>query len=504
MSLAWSENRIKLFSCFFTLVLCIVATVFIGMYTELSELAVYFLTAGVVFFALFYRNQYYCLYFYIIWLPLQAFVLSGMAATGIFSDRLIIFLSSLKELALVMVMAVLLLKGRLWLKRLTIVDWLFLLNVVLILVYAILPDSVLGVPSSLKVKAFGLRSALITLIVFLVGRTVPYDSQYVKKGIRLLTGMCILIAVFGVFELLFVPRKFLIAGLVPYNVLKGGDLENLLRIDLSYEVEYIGFIFKRMMSFFLSPLSLAYFLILPLGLTLAAMRHRIVGTNKILLHAPIILFLYGVTIILSSTRGVIVTSLIMLILVYWSRHHYKKIFLMMVPLGLILALSPMKQILLQTINLEDPSARAHLFAYTMGVGTVLQHPFGIGLGQAGPTAVFIKGSQGAYGKDDATVGESLYLTMAAERGLPSVVIFCTFAYVLALTCKKLSRESRDDFGKVIGSALFISTIGFMVASIPTEHWLGFQSAAIYWWFAGVAVQMYANISEPDQTPSVSS
>jgi len=454
---------------------------------ESAETLLYAVFFGSLFFHSFNRDPYNCLYFFILWLPFQTFVLSMMSATDIFSNSLITFLAALKELALAVLLTTMLNKRMIQWERLSKGDKLFLLNIAIILLYFVIPDSVFGVSGGLKVRIFGLRASLVTLLLFLVGRYVPYDVAGVTKAIKLLCGVCVLVILFGIVELLFIQRQTLISGLISYNRLKGGDLENLGTVDFSYIVEFGGILVKRMMSFFLSPLGLAYFMIFPFAFVLSAFHQQDVWERKVLPNPLFLLTLIGIAILLSNTRAVIAACLLIVVIVYSGRRSYKG-FVVLGLFALVIAVSPLKSIITATTSLEDPSASAHAFAYVMGVERVLSHPLGIGLGQAGPTSFTIKGAGGLYGQDDASVGESLYLTIAMERGLPGLGVFIIFVSYIAWTGKKLSEMNVDELSTILGMAIFLSTAGFMIASIPTEVWLGFQSAGIYWWFAGLAVQ----------------
>jgi hypothetical protein len=371
--------------------------------------------------------------------------------------------------------------------KLSLVDYLFLLNIAGILIYAVLPDSFFEMSNDLKVKIYGLRSALVTLVIFLMGRYVPYDIKCTIKAIRLLLGVCILIVVFGFVEFFFIPRVDLISGFLPMGVIKGQDSVNLLKGDYSYIVEYSGYYFKRMMSFFLSPLSLAYFLILPFILVFSILWRRRSKGKRIIFHPRLILVFILLAILFSGTRAVIGA----LFLLYFLNRlfTFKRLAILSV-ISFVLVASPIKLVILDTINLTDPSAQAHAFAYTSGIVSVINHPFGIGLGQAGPTAILIKGAAGIYGsEEESSVGESLYLSIAMERGLVGLGLFLLFVGYIARAGKTLGDRSVDNVEAILGKSIFLATVAFLIASIPTEHWLGFQSAAIYWWFAGLVVQL---------------
>lgn len=436
----------------------------------------------------FLLNPYAPLYFLIVWMPLQTGLLSFMADTGMGSDGLIRYLAAMKEVVALCWTVLLLVRGPRATLPFYLTDQIALILVCIATLYLIIPDRVFGSMSTPSLRLFGLRTAIVPFWAYFLGRTLRYDPQAVRRGMWLLVVVCLGITVFGMLEFFFIPRNVLISGLIPYSVLKGGNIASYSNRDFSYIVEYGGIEFKRMMSIFLSPLGLAYFLILPVSLALAAQRFR---TRIGGLWPLPVLFVLFASVILSGTRAVIASVLLAAILLHMGKKIQRPV--IMVSLAfLFISISPLKSMIIDTVSLEDPSAKAHLFAYVMGIDQVFQHPFGIGLGQAGPNAIFIKGGEGLYGKVDATVQESLYLTMAVEQGVPTVILFLTFAAAVAWAARRCQRASTDPFERAWTTGVYLATIGFAFASIPTEHWVGFQSAFIYWWFAGMAVQRAAS------------
>ncbi len=456
----------------------------------IAEYSIYFLLIGPLLFYLFYRNPYYCLYFFIIWLPLQTFLISLMALNSFFSNQLILFLFSLKELSLLLLFITLLIKGLIFKGKIRFIDYLFIINILLVLVYFVLPDSLMGATSDIRERLFGLRFSVISSLIYLSGRSIPYDKRAVLKGIRLLQIICLIIILFGFVEFVFIPRDILVSGLMRYIAIKNNTPELISAEpgEMLYIVNFGGFTIKRIMSFFLSPLSIAYFLILPFSLFLSGQLGISEKRNSVLTYSLPILILISITMLLSNTRAVIAACSFIVVIFYSGKHWIKALFFSGI-IALFLSVTFLKSVIVETVNLEDPSAAAHAYAYVIGFENIISHPFGIGLGKAGPVAGQT-GAVGIYGGNDATVGESLYLSMAVEKGIFSVILFLLFAVSIAIAGRKLSTSTFvDPVIKLIGKTVLIATICFIIASVSTEHWLGFQSSAIYWWFAGLAVQL---------------
>lgn len=465
---------------------------FIGaVNAELAELAnaielLFYSTTTIALTILaYYINPYAPLYFFILWLPIQTGLLSYFADTEIVSDALIRYLSAIKEVIAVCWALLIIVKRPRGRPPLCFPDWVALAIVIMASIYLFIPDAFFGRSSTTSQRIFGFRTALVPYLAYLLGRTIQYKSSSVKKSIWLLIIICSAVTIFGIFELILIPREDLISGLIPYFILKGGDPSSYNSDTLSYIVSFGGIKFKRMMSSFLSPLGLAYFLIFPVALALSIKRYKFGVTRY---FKFVLLFMLIIPVVLSNTRAVIACALLMFIIAYGADKLYKLV-IIIITTSIIIYFTPINSIVTDTVKVSDSSSKAHLFAYVVGTNQILRNPLGIGLGQAGPNAMSIAGGESLYSQQDPTVYESLYLTMATEQGILSVVIFIMFILSITISTRScLKNELIDVFDKFWISSVPLATIGFFVASIPTEHWYGFQSAFIYWWFVGLAVQ----------------
>jgi hypothetical protein len=139
----------------------------------------------------------------------------------------------------------------------------------------------------------------------------------------------------------------------------------------------------------------------------------------------------------------------------------------------------------------DPSALGHIAAIVHGTQTVLQEPLGFGIGTAGYVGY------GFAGEGEQAVGESLYLSLAAELGWIGMLLFAGWVAVAAW---RLGRYALDNSGRdsswALAAGLAVATVGYAVASLTTEVWRGLQAGAIYWWLLGTAVTMVRDRAPP--------
>ena len=93
-----------------------------------------------------------------------------------------------------------------------------------------------------------------------------------------------------------------------------------------------------------------------------------------------------------------------------------------------------------------------------------------------------------FGKGVAS--ESLYLTTAVERGLIGLFLLVLVIILLVNFCHKNIKYLEDEpFLKGLIYVIIVSTAGYALASLTTEHWQAFVSSGIYWIYAGIGVQI---------------
>ncbi|HUK46111.1 MAG TPA: O-antigen ligase family protein [Terriglobales bacterium] len=133
---------------------------------------------------------------------------------------------------------------------------------------------------------------------------------------------------------------------------------------------------------------------------------------------------------------------------------------------------------------EDPSAESHQESLVDGLTFVLQHPFGVGLGDTEHLT--------AEGERDAYSVESTYLTVAGRYGL--LMLFCFVGFLIStvrLLWPKRTRLAYVAIGVVVGFGTVM-----MFASLhdvfPLACWL--------WFPVGLAVRSASE--SPDRTTSI--
>jgi O-antigen ligase len=127
-----------------------------------------------------------------------------------------------------------------------------------------------------------------------------------------------------------------------------------------------------------------------------------------------------------------------------------------------------------SVSLGEPSIRSHLDSLRDGIRTVLRHPQGYGLGNAGTTAQRFDVRLEA--------GESNYTELGAETGLVGALLFIAWSLALFVGLIRAARHG-DVFAAGVAAA-FTATLALAVQTdaigVP---WLAYA----LWWLAGALV-----------------
>ena len=131
---------------------------------------------------------------------------------------------------------------------------------------------------------------------------------------------------------------------------------------------------------------------------------------------------------------------------------------------------------LEVTNFNEPSWRSHLSSLRHGLTTVVHHPQGFGLGNAGATAE-------RFGVE-LKAGESNYTEIGVETGLLGMIVFVLWN--LALLAGLVRRAWREPPGLLREGAAGIAAAlaAILLIAVQTDAigipWLAY----VLWWLAG--------------------
>src|SRR5215213_8524158 len=328
------------------------------------------------------------------------------------------------------------------------VDLLALAFGVAVVLYAVLPQSLLGGDAGATGIAQGARYALTPVAAYLLGRSLRLRAGELERLIRTAVVTAVAVAAFGVVEVYAVSldwwrgsgapgwfrdqldlRSRGLSGLPENFVYNPGDERPL----------------RRLVSTFLSPLATAYMLVVGLGLgagllVLAVLLRRwwpaLAAAAAIAVSAG---FLAVYTDVGPETRFT------------RAELRYQRAQAQRSGDADHGALSPV-----------EPSARSHWRNLRDGVETVARHPQGYGLGNAGTPA--------RRSDTPLLAGESTYTELGVETGILGALLFLAWNAVLLV---ELARRPRSAVAAGLAAALAAVLLIAVQTDVLAVPWLDY-------------------------------
>jgi O-Antigen ligase len=361
----------------------------------------------------------------------------------------------------------------------TAADRLALLYAVVVVVYAILPQGWLGGHATTKGVLYALRHDLVPVAAYALGRLVVLQSKDRTRLAWLAVAVGAALSVWGLVDVYLVPLQWWRDSGVP------GWFKEQLSLDYGkglsglpenwvYNTGDEANPIRRLVSTFLSPLATAYLLVVVL-LFLAA-RERL--TRWTLLAA----FVCFASLLWTHTRAATLALAAGLVLLAAAQRRWPPVALAAVVVGVSAGFfavyssigpstsyTPSELVALRAnahrphpaggdpFSAGDTSLSSHWRNLRDGLDTVIHHPRGFGLGNAGTEAkrTGVK----------ILAGESTYTQLGVEIGLVGMLAFV--AWSLAVFCGLWSRSPWlfAAFGAVLALALQTDVLGV--------HWLAY-------------------------------
>lgn len=364
------------------------------------------------------------------------------------------------------------------------VDALAAVFALLVVLYAVLPQGWLHGEADQRAVAYGLRSALVPVGAWFLGRSVPLPLERLRA---LAIGVAAAVAAIGLVDLYAVSLDWWRhSGAIgwyrnqldlDYGTALSGLPENFVYNDGDERPE------RRLVSTFLSPLATAHVLVVALFCLTALRRNRWTAPLAALLLAGL-LFTYSRSALAALAGGLVVLALAQRR--WWPAA--AALALVVVGIAFVKAYPSIgpettftpAELAYQRENAarspgvsSDPfspsesSTASHWRNLRDGIDTVVHHPQGFGLGNAGTSA--------RRTGDEPKAGESTYTELGVETGLLGMLTFA--AWGLGALWLLVRREPwlAAAFAAVLAIALQTDVLG-----VP---WLAY----CLWTLAGAAV-----------------
>ncbi|MDD5469690.1 MAG: hypothetical protein PHO92_02720 [Candidatus Peribacteraceae bacterium] len=311
-------------------------------------------------------------------------------------------------------------------------------------------------------------------------RRVRWSSAFGAKTSQLLIGIGAVVVLLGLVMFLLPQRVFEWLGYSAMHSLyvPGGPLAAFQQIG--------GTALRRMQSVMSGPNQLGLWLLLPFSFALAPLRHGEKPPHQAIFG---FLLLFGAGILLTFSRAALLAALLIVLaaLMRTQLSHYPKKFVIRIAAAAFLILL-LAVIAFPDVFLRAASSRDHFLRPLKAVQTMARHPFGLGLGAAGPAS-------------NRTSDACVYLPVDGDaswaEGNASLCVFLGEEQVLPIDrecrCPFLPENWYLQIGVelgIVGFTLFIALVLLMLRMLRMKNGkLKIENArfAIYLAFLGVSI-----------------
>ncbi len=360
-----------------------------------------------------------------------------------------------------------------------------------VVLYALVPQSLLGGEAGVEAILLALRHALLPVLAYLLGRSLALGRGELRRLGYAVLAVAAFVAAFGLVEVYAVSLDWWRrSGAVGwYRDQLGLEYEGLSGLPENFvfntgdETRPL----RRLISTFLSPLATAY--VLAVALLLAAAR----PSRWTLAATPLLL----AALLLTHTRSAFVAlagALVVLAVVrrrWWPAGVAAAFLALAVAfVSIFPAVAPETRFTPQEIeeqrriererpdavhdplDLREPSLASHLRNLRDGFEEVARHPHGYGLGNAGATA--------SRTGTRLRAGESNYTELGVETGLLGLTLFLAWNLALLFTLARAGRRER-------GAAWLAASLALVLAlGVQTDAYGVPWLAYCVWGLCGAA------------------
>jgi hypothetical protein len=390
------------------------------------------------------------------------------------------------------------------------VDLLALAFAVLVCVYAVLPQSWLDGSADRSAIGLALKHDLIPVGAYFLGRSVLLRREELVPLVWTLLGVAGVVALLGLVDDFFVPISWWRDSAVVdyfhkqlgYDYKGTGGLPENFIFNTGSEDHFL----RRLVSVFLGPLASAYCFVAALLLAAAFRRRPRVLAPMCALIAVALLFTFSRSALLALAAGLVVLAFLLrrwwplaaavatlAVSVAWVH-----VFPHVAPEG-----KWTTQDLVQQRNharqspgasgnagsLDEPSLHSHWISLREGVRTVVHHPQGYGLGNAGQTA--------SRTGTPIKAGESNYTEIGAETGVLGSLLWT--AWGLSLLGALVLAARRANWWAAVGVASAFGAVLVLAvqSDVIGDPWVAY----CVWGLAGIALAPVPLTGDGDRSAS---
>jgi hypothetical protein len=263
-------------------------------------------------------------------------------------------------------------------------DWIDLCIAGLIFLAVIV--STLNFPLSTFHLLLGFKYDFLPLVAFLLVRRVPWSELFIQRVFKVVIVSAVIIVLYGLLSLILPASFFRALGYSDLHSLyvPGGPLAPFQQIG--------GGMIRRMQSVMSGPNQLGIWLLIPLSILAAqavsGKRLAISSFNKLAAHrSPLIAVLVLVGILFTFSRAAWISAAVILLIAAWMKVPKDFRVSFFLSLGAFIGTTVIAlAVFAPNILLRTASSRDHIARPLEAIQVMIAHPFGLGLGSAGPAS----------------------------------------------------------------------------------------------------------------------
>jgi hypothetical protein len=429
------------------------------------------------------------------------------------------------------------------LPRLTWLDWTMIAFAVLSCIYLLIPEGVFPIDNSLGQRFVSFRIMMLLPLLYAFGRIFwRYSREDLVWTARVLLGSILVVALFGLWELWFVPTSdwldWGVNGFTSWLGYSFGGPQGLP--ENFFQSTNANLLLRRMVSTYISPLGLAYtgLLLVPICAVLVSYRDGERSLPNWFRWTAFVLLI--TSILFSITRGALAVMVFEFVLLVLLLRRWRMVavggavtlavlFILIeyVNFGPLLTFElkevrpPVGQAIIRQIGSgatgpaqtatalvaptaqasqgndstgevtssgelvdrmltrEDPSTRGHLAALRVGANHVAQYPLGTGLGSSVPR----------YG-DAEGPAESALLAIFGEMGVLGGLLYVLMYGASVVNSFLAFRRVRGD-PLLAGLVLtpLVGGLALVPIMITSAIWANFSVTFLFWWTSGLCLSL---------------
>ncbi len=384
------------------------------------------------------------------------------------------------------------------LPRLIPMDWIALAFALVLIVYLLLPSSVLPGSANFLQRLAAFRTAALIPLLYALGRVFSRPSELdLRDAYWLIVGAGAVVGAFGLYELWLVPTAtWLDWGVNLFSSWLGFKYNGPAGLPANFFQSLPdGLLLRRMVSTYISPLGIAYtgLLAWPIGVVMMD-RPNLSRRTRALVAVAAAFLLLGILFAVTRLALLMLAGEVVLLAVLLRT----RLALALAPVVIacvaaVLFLYPQVGPVVDPyllpgeshrhtiLYIGDPSFAEHLRALAADMKVVSQHPLGSGLG--GSVHRFVQTTV-----DTAGTGESAVLGFFGDVGFVGGVLYVAL-YVLAMYfgLRAFLIAPRRSLAQALPLVAAVGGAVLILITLTSDVWSDFSVTFLFWWAVGYSV-----------------